>query len=142
MKKGFTLIEVITVIFILTVLVIVSFTSFKYFKKLNNSIRESQFIGEVNNLLLEGKAYSIKNKVSTELVINNSMKKIALNAESKEKKVVKIPKFIDYISQRNKIKISSEGQLKSDTLVFKNMENEDTYTIKIRIGVDYITIYS
>lgn len=138
-KKGYTIIELMAVITILSVIILSSNNIINYYNKSIRDIEVENFLISTVNLLTYGKARAIKDNSKLQINFNEANKKVMLIKEYDVIKSFKIPNYIK-VTNGMIIDITTDGQISSQTTQFKNTKENETYFLKVRVGVDYIKI--
>ncbi|MDO5039010.1 prepilin-type N-terminal cleavage/methylation domain-containing protein [Clostridium sp.] len=138
-KKGYTLIELMAVIIIITIIIGSSNSIINYYTKAIRNLETENFLTSIEGILTYSKAKAIKENKNFQINFSKANSKVNLTQEGIVIESFKIP---DYISVENGsiIQISTNGQISSQTTVMKNYKDKEKYSLKIRVGVDYINI--
>lgn len=140
-KKGFTLIEVIASLSIILIIFSLTFSVKNINSIMSSKIQNESVLYNVENLIIYGKAYCKKNKMTGEIQVDNKENKIIfINKYREVIKKVYLPKEIKISFSNISMKINSIGLInRGNTIGFK--DNKDNfYKITVATGIDCINI--
>ena len=142
MKKGYTLIELISVIAIIGILMLPTLKLTKSFNNILNKSAAMGFCNELSNMISYGKFYCVKNNSYGEIEINKSAGVVKFKDKKQGGKVIKtifLPGNFKF-SAMYILKINTLGNVESDTIrIFDNYGN--VYKVTISTGIDTVNIY-
>lgn len=136
-RNGFTLIETLVSIFIVTILFSVGISIGKFRTKLENDMENTEYIYEIQNLFIYGKAVCREKNKAGKISINTSENKIRfVEGWDNIEKVVTLPKGYFITGNHDNLLISSNGKITAGITIQINDNDGKIYKIIIRPGVD------